>query len=141
MEELVPQISIIAPKGEDREGEIMSPSAKIRPLLLPLRKKSEGRSIYVSKFLCPISGHLALNEEKRARTMFGGNQSFSDNALRANRMKLSPGGKCPPMRWTTWGDGVHQDMTFPEDYADKDLRGKPKGIKIVPDDSVFGVQD
>lgn len=56
--------------------------------------------------------------------------SFSDNALRANRMNLSPGVKCPPMRSITWGDGFHQEMTFPQ-YADKNLRGKPKGIRII----------
>ena len=75
MEELTPWIPIIPPEAEDREGEIIWPSANVRPLLLvthdestfsandglkrlwppdgeqSLRKKVQGRSIHVREFL------------------------------------------------------------------------------------------
>lgn len=41
MEQLAPQIPIITTKGEDREGETIWPSAKVRPLLLVTHDESK----------------------------------------------------------------------------------------------------
>ena len=57
--------------------------------------------------------------------------AFADDALCANRMNLGPGGKQHLMRQTTWGNGIYQELVFPEDHAIKKLRGKAKGIKVV----------
>ncbi|CAG8813997.1 9149_t:CDS:2, partial [Racocetra persica] len=54
---------------------------------------------------------------------------YAEDALLAKNMNLSPGGKQPKMRSTTYGDNIPQDMCFPEDYENPDLCGKPKGLK------------
>ena len=45
-------------------------------------------------------------------------------------MNVNPGGKQPKMRNTTF-NGQVQYLVFPEDYLDVELRGKPKGMRII----------
>ncbi|CAG8778034.1 31646_t:CDS:2, partial [Racocetra persica] len=48
--------------------------------------------------------------------------AYTDNALVANNMNLSPGGKQAKMR---------QDMCFPMDYKIPELREEPKGLREI----------
>ena len=78
--------------------------------------------------------------------------AYAEDALLAKSMNLSPGGKQPKMRFvvifskfvhilnilltylsrsTTYGNGIHQDMCFPDDYSIPELRGEPKGLKVI----------
>ncbi|CAB4479713.1 unnamed protein product [Rhizophagus irregularis] len=52
---------------------------------------------------------------------------LADDTLNAANMNLNPGGKQPIMRDTIF-NGQIQSMVFPNDYPDKNLRGKPKGL-------------
>ncbi|GBB86520.1 hypothetical protein RclHR1_12950001 [Rhizophagus clarus] len=56
---------------------------------------------------------------------------FLPDALIASKKNLFPGGKQLAMRSTTWGDNNQQDMCFPNDYFNEELRRKPKGMKQV----------
>ncbi len=71
-------------------------------------------------------------------------EGFAEDALNVNAMNLNPGGKQKKMRNTVIplnnpdpapGDedtrGTVQQMCFPEDHEDPQLRGQPKGIKAV----------
>ncbi|PKK56901.1 hypothetical protein RhiirC2_799081, partial [Rhizophagus irregularis] len=55
---------------------------------------------------------------------------LADDTLNAANMNLNPGGKQPIMRDTIF-NGQIQSMVFPNDYPDKNLRGKPKGMKLI----------
>jgi hypothetical protein len=50
------------------------------------------------------------------------------DALVANRMNLSPGGKQAIMRDTVV-NGIHYTMVYPDNYEVRSLRGQPKGMK------------
>jgi hypothetical protein len=63
-----------------------------------------------------------------------GHHVFADDSLVAEKMNLNPGGQQPVMRdgfYEKDGNRVVQAMTYPNDYEDADLAGKPKGIKLV----------
>ncbi|PKY54915.1 hypothetical protein RhiirA4_474000 [Rhizophagus irregularis] len=55
---------------------------------------------------------------------------YADNALNANHMNLNPGGKQAKLRDTIF-NGQIQHMNFSDNYHDKNLRGIPKGMKII----------
>ena len=55
---------------------------------------------------------------------------FASDALRVEKMNLSPGGKQALMR-DTFFNGQRQTMVFPLDYPVEELRGKAKGMKQV----------
>jgi hypothetical protein len=46
-------------------------------------------------------------------------------------MNLGPNGKKPILRPGRMPNGEKQEMVFPPNYHDKELRGKPKGIQVV----------
>ncbi|RGB33946.1 hypothetical protein C1646_787910 [Rhizophagus diaphanus] len=52
---------------------------------------------------------------------------YTDDALNANHMNLNPGGKQAKLRDTVF-NGQIQYMNFPDDYHDRNLYGKFKGI-------------
>ncbi|RIB21562.1 hypothetical protein C2G38_2176307 [Gigaspora rosea] len=68
-----------------------------------LRKKGQGRSVHISEFLTDIGGRLALREKDKIYM------------------------QCAQLRSTTYGDDIPQDMCFPEDYQNPDLRGCKQG--------------
>ncbi|CAG8715719.1 1511_t:CDS:2 [Rhizophagus irregularis] len=55
---------------------------------------------------------------------------YADNELNANHMNLNPGEKQAKLRDTIF-NGQIQHMNFPDNYHDKNLRRKPKGMKII----------
>ena len=58
--------------------------------------------------------------------------SYAADALRVDNMNLHPGGKQALLRdGFIHEKGIPQPMKFPADYYDRDLAGKPKGIKRV----------
>ncbi|CAG8645860.1 30914_t:CDS:2, partial [Racocetra persica] len=57
--------------------------------------------------------------------------AYADNALVANNMNLSPGGKQAKMRSTTYGNNIRQDMCFSMDYKIPELRKEPKGLREI----------
>lgn len=57
-------------------------------------------------------------------------KKFADDALNVANMNLNPGGKQANIRDTIF-NGEIQSMNFSEDYPVLELRGKPKGIKII----------
>ena len=71
-------------------------------------------------------------------------EGFAENALNIHNMNVNPGGKQRKLRDTTIplsnpdpapGEedthGQVQKMCFPDDHTDPELRGKPKGIRLV----------
>lgn len=58
--------------------------------------------------------------------------SYAADALRVENMNLHPGGKQSTLReGFMHGKGLPQSMSFPLDYHNLELAGKPKGIKRV----------
>ncbi|GES92520.1 hypothetical protein RCL_jg28850.t1 [Rhizophagus clarus] len=55
---------------------------------------------------------------------------YADDALNANHMNLNPGGKQDKLRDTIF-NGQTQYMNFPDNYHDKNLCGKPKGMRVI----------
>ncbi|GES72956.1 hypothetical protein RCL_jg15606.t1 [Rhizophagus clarus] len=55
---------------------------------------------------------------------------LADDTLNAVYMNLNPGGKQPIMRDTIF-NGQVQSMVFPANYPDENLRGKPKGMRVI----------
>ena len=66
--------------------------------------------------------------------------AFADDALCANRMNLAPGGKQHLMRQTTWGNGIYQELVFPEDHAIKKFVARQRVSKLSLKNEDFGVQ-
>ncbi|CAJ0765859.1 22528_t:CDS:2, partial [Entrophospora sp. SA101] len=109
---------------------------------LPLKKKGNGRCIMVSEFLTEIHGRLCLNQDQiidnpdvpeEAKTILKPGKNHEgywksddlvgqEDALVVNRMNLSPGGKKPKIRNTTFGpNNTLQHMVFED--------GTPKGMR------------
>ena len=58
--------------------------------------------------------------------------AFAENALRASKMRLKPGGKQQVPRDDWYGEARQaQSMAFPMDYEIANLRGLAKGLKQV----------
>ena len=58
--------------------------------------------------------------------------SYAANAFRVGNMNLHPGGKQSVLREVFMhGKGLPQSMSFAQDYYNRELAGKPKGIKRV----------
>ena len=58
--------------------------------------------------------------------------TYAANALRVENMNLHPGGKQSMLReGFMHGKGLPQSMSFPLEYYNRELAGKPKGIKHV----------
>jgi len=56
--------------------------------------------------------------------------AFAADALNARAMNVNSGGKQPKMRDTIF-NGQVQHMVFPDNYPDQNLRGKPKGMRVI----------
>ena len=58
--------------------------------------------------------------------------SYAADALRTGNMNLHPGGKQGVLReGLMLGKGLPQSMSFSSNYYNRELAGKPKGIKRV----------
>jgi hypothetical protein len=80
-------------------------------------------------FKCCFSNAQALFAFDNATS----HATFTIDALRPKQMNLGHSGKQPQMWPTTYRNGIVQEMCFPPAHPPL-LYGKPKGLKIVPED-------
>ncbi|RGB33345.1 hypothetical protein C1646_761801 [Rhizophagus diaphanus] len=106
------------------EGRLKLNDDQIKENIDKLIEQIENRAIPIFEKTHP--GEIAIFAFNNSSS----HGKYADDALNANHMNLNPGGKQAKLRDTVFNRQI-QYMNFPDDYHDRNLREKPKGMRII----------